>query len=155
MSRTLRTVATIAGSIALISTGIGAAVGAKGVFLGVSGATFAKVGAIAGVASTAASVGAQMLQPKTLSRAAMAPIVSIEHDTGKRTIERGIGLSLVGHCILGERDDCATQDRAARPEVDGWRGMALRAGQFRHAGLHERAGGGVGQGAPPRLVAVA
>lgn len=99
MSRALRSAALIAGSVALISTGIGAAIGAKGVLLGVTGATFAKVGAIAGVVSGVASAGSQILQPKIPPRGSPATIL-IElqehcHDAAKWIADTGRGLSLV------------------------------------------------------------
>lgn len=155
MSRALRSFAIIAGSVALISTGIGAAVGAKGVFLGVTGATFTKVGAIAGLAGGVASAGAQMLQPKTPSKAALAPIVSIEHDTGKRTLDRGRGLYLERHGLLGTRDDPATPNSPLRAKDHDWRRMAVCADQFRHARRHGGDCKSIGQGEAVGLLAIA
>lgn len=60
--KVLKTVAIVVGAVALVATGIGAAVGA-GAFLGVSGATFATVGTIASVTAGAL----------TLATAAFAP----------------------------------------------------------------------------------
>lgn len=63
IAKALRTAAFVVGAIALAATGIGAAVGATGLFLGVAGATFTTIGTIAGVVGgvlslTAAAVGA-------------------------------------------------------------------------------------------------
>lgn len=60
MAKVLRTIAIVAGAVALVATGIGAAVGA-GTFLGVAGSTFATVGTIAGVVAGVAGIGANLL----------------------------------------------------------------------------------------------
>lgn len=60
MAKALRTIAVVAGAVALVATGIGAAVGA-GTFLGVAGSTFATVGQIAGVVAGVAGIGANLL----------------------------------------------------------------------------------------------
>lgn len=69
--KTLRTIAIVAGAIALVATGVGAAAGAfapamagTATVAGVSTATIATVASIATVVSAAASIGAQLLQKK-------------------------------------------------------------------------------------------
>jgi hypothetical protein len=72
MSKTLRTVATIAGAVALIATGVGAVAGTAVLVAGV------KVGTIAAIASTtaaAASAGAQLTAPKPIARGSPAQVV--------------------------------------------------------------------------------
>jgi hypothetical protein len=64
MAKALKTAAFVVGAVALAATGIGAAVGASGLFLGVAGSTFATIGTIAGVASAVLSVAATSLAPK-------------------------------------------------------------------------------------------
>lgn len=60
MAKVLRTIAIVAGAVALVATGIGAAVG-PGTFLGVAGSTFSTIGTIAGVVAGAAGIGARLL----------------------------------------------------------------------------------------------
>lgn len=66
MSKVLRTVATVAGAVALVASGVGA-IG------GVALAT--KVGAIAGVASTVAGIGAQLTAPKPIAIGSPARVI--------------------------------------------------------------------------------
>lgn len=101
MSKTLRTVAVIAGAVALVATGVGALAGAgvigssgivvggagagllgaagatvgAGVVAGVSAATFATVGAIASLAATVASIGAQLTAKKPPARGAVNQVL--------------------------------------------------------------------------------
>ena len=85
MSRALRTVATIAGAVALIATTGGLAfpavaakagvAGSAGGFAGISAASLGKIGAIAGVTSAVASVGAQLTQPKPIARGSPAQVI--------------------------------------------------------------------------------
>lgn len=73
MSKTLRTVATIAGAVALIATGIGAA---GGLGLGAKTlATISTIGKIASVTATVASVGAQLTAPKPIAKGSPAQVV--------------------------------------------------------------------------------
>lgn len=60
MAKVLRTVAIVAGAVALVATGIGVAAG-TGAFLGVAGSTFSTVGTIAGVVAGVAGIGARLL----------------------------------------------------------------------------------------------
>ncbi|MBZ9649991.1 phage tail protein [Sphingobium sp. 3R8] len=69
--KTLRTIAIVAGAIALVATGVGLAAGAFAPAMagattvaGVSTATIATVASVASVVSAAASIGAQLLQKK-------------------------------------------------------------------------------------------
>mgnify|MGYP003640552129 CR=1 FL=1 len=101
MSKTLRTVAVIAGAVALVATGVGALAGAgiigssgivvggagvgllgaagatvgAGVVAGVSAATFATVGAIASLAATVASIGAQLTAKKPPARGSVNQVL--------------------------------------------------------------------------------
>lgn len=101
MSKTLRTVAVIAGAVALVATGVGALAGAgiigssgivvggagagllgaagatvgAGVVAGVSAATFATVGAIASLAATVASIGAQLTAKKPPARGSINQVL--------------------------------------------------------------------------------
>lgn len=63
MAKTLRTIGTIAGAVALIATGVGAVAGAGTLIsvAGVGSATLGTIGTVASVAATAASIGAQAL----------------------------------------------------------------------------------------------
>ena len=72
MSKTLRTVATIAAAAALIATGVGAVAGSAVVVAGV------KIGTIAAIASTTAGVASaasQILAPKPIARGSPAQVV--------------------------------------------------------------------------------
>jgi hypothetical protein len=72
MSKTLRTVATIAAAAALIATGVGAVAGTAVVVAGV------KIGTIAAIASTTAGVASaasQILAPKPIARGSPAQVV--------------------------------------------------------------------------------
>ena len=51
----------IVGAVALVATGVGAAIGATGLVAGISGATLTAVGTFAGLAATALSIGAAAL----------------------------------------------------------------------------------------------
>jgi hypothetical protein len=75
MSKTLRTVATIAGSVALIATGVGAFAGAAGIAGVASAATIAKIGSIASLVSTAASIGAQVTAKKPPARGSITQVI--------------------------------------------------------------------------------
>lgn len=75
MSKTLRTVATIAGSVALIATGVGAFAGAAGLAGVASAATIAKIGSIASLVSTAASIGAQVTAKKPPARGSITQVI--------------------------------------------------------------------------------
>lgn len=78
MSKTLRTVALIAGSVALIATGVGAAVGAKGLVVAgttITASTLATVGTVAGLVSTAATIGAQITAPKPTARGSTTRVI--------------------------------------------------------------------------------
>ncbi len=78
MSKTLRTVALIAGSVALIATGVGAAVGAKGLVVAgttITASTLATVGTVAGLVSTAATIGAQVTAPKPTARGSTTRVI--------------------------------------------------------------------------------
>jgi hypothetical protein len=63
MSKTLRTIGTIAGAVALIATGVGAVAGAGTLIsvAGVGSATLGTIGTVASIAATAASIGSQAL----------------------------------------------------------------------------------------------
>ncbi|AHE55544.1 hypothetical protein [Sphingomonas sanxanigenens] len=63
MSKTLRTVALIAGAVALVATGVGAA-GGGAAFASTFGATTATVASVASAVATAASLGATLLAKK-------------------------------------------------------------------------------------------
>ncbi|CAN5319242.1 hypothetical protein BH11PSE5_BH11PSE5_20870 [soil metagenome] len=86
MSKTLRTVAIIAGAVALVATGVGAAAGAgligtagatagAATVAGISASTLATVGAIASVASTLASVAAQVTAKKPPARGSVNQVL--------------------------------------------------------------------------------
>ncbi len=60
MAKALRTIAIVAGAVALVATGIGAAVG-TGALLGVAGSTFTAIGTWAGVVAGIAGIGANLL----------------------------------------------------------------------------------------------
>lgn len=78
MSKTLRTVTLIAGSVALIATGVGAAVGAKGLVIAgttISASTLATVGTVAGLVSTTATIGAQITAPKPTARGSTTRVI--------------------------------------------------------------------------------
>lgn len=64
MAKVLRTVAIVAGVVALAATGVGLAIGPAGAFLGASASTIATVASVATVVSAAASIGATLLQKK-------------------------------------------------------------------------------------------
>lgn len=73
MSKVLRAVATIAGAVALVATGLGAVgVAIKGV---ATAASLTKVGAIAGAVAGVASTGAQLTAPKPIARGSPAQVV--------------------------------------------------------------------------------
>lgn len=78
MSKTLRTVALIAGSIALIATGVGAVAGAKGLAIAgatISAKTLATVGTIASLTATAATVGAQVTAKRPSARGSITQLI--------------------------------------------------------------------------------
>ncbi len=82
MSKTLRTVAVIAGAVALIAVTAGAAAGALAPTLagsltvaGVSTGTIATIGAIASVAATVANIGAQLTAKKPPARGAVNQVL--------------------------------------------------------------------------------
>ncbi|CAH0355318.1 hypothetical protein SPH9361_03395 [Sphingobium sp. CECT 9361] len=86
MSKTLRTVAVIAGAVALVATGVGAAAGAgligtagatagAATVAGISASTLATIGTIASVAATVASIGAQLTAKKPPARGAVNQVL--------------------------------------------------------------------------------
>ena len=86
MAKALKTIAIVAGAVALVATGIGAAAGAgligttaagaaSATVLGVSAGTFTAIGAIAGVASAVASLGAQMMAKPPPARGAVNQVM--------------------------------------------------------------------------------
>jgi len=78
MSKALRTVAVIAGSVALIATGVGAAAGAKGLTIAgasISAKTLATVATVATITSGVAGTAAQLTAPKPTPRGSPAQVV--------------------------------------------------------------------------------
>jgi hypothetical protein len=86
--KVLRTVAIVAGAVALVATGVGIAIGPAGAFLGASASTIATVASVATVVSAAASIGAQLLQKKP----GMQGSVNTVQIGGNNPIPYGMGL---------------------------------------------------------------
>jgi hypothetical protein len=78
VSKALRTVAIIAGSVALIATGVGAAAGAKGLTIAgasISAKTIATVGTVASLTAGVATLGSQLTAPKPIARGSPADVI--------------------------------------------------------------------------------
>jgi len=85
MSKALRTVAVVAGAVALVATGVGAAAGAglfgaaatgsAGVVAGVSVSTIATVASVASAVGMAASIGAQLTAKKPPARGTVNEVI--------------------------------------------------------------------------------
>lgn len=84
MSKALKTVAVVAGAVALVASGVGAFAAPA------LAATAAKVATIASVVSAVASVGATIVQPKPPARASITPqIRSARDDPSQWPLDRG------------------------------------------------------------------
>ena len=75
MSKTLRTVAVIAGSIALIATGVGAVAGSAGIAGVASAGTISTIATAASITAGVASAASQILAPKPIARGSPAQVV--------------------------------------------------------------------------------
>jgi hypothetical protein len=131
MSKALRTVALVVGAVALIATGIGAAVGAgiigaagaaggAATFAGLTAATFATIGTIAGLAATALTFAASALaKPPSVTTAGDQTQFTASKDQG---LPYAIGRTSVSGFVAHQQtwDSAGSKNNAYRTFFGVW-----------------------------------
>jgi hypothetical protein len=75
MSKVLRTIAVVAGAVALVATGVGAFAGAAGIKGLATAATIGKIASVATVVGGVAGIGAQLTAPKPTARGSITQVI--------------------------------------------------------------------------------